>query len=259
MSKNLVESRYAIWQLFKRDFLASYKKSFLGASWVLIAPLLGIITWLFLKGAGLFNPGDVGIPYPAYVLIGTTMWGLFMGFFNASQQTLSSGRDIIMQLKFPHELLLFKQTALHLANFVISFMLNIIILLLFKVKISGAVVFFPFIILPLFFLASSIGLIAAVISVVAYDVNRIISSIVGLMLFVTPVIYSDKVVSPWVKSIIVWNPLTYLVCSARDIVIYGRLYHPAGFFICSVLSFVLFMLTIRFFHISSNKIIERLV
>ena len=81
LAKNIINSRELIWQLFKRDFFASYKKSFLGITWLFIAPIMGIVSWVYLNMTGMLHPGDVGIPYPAYVLVGTSMWGLFMGFF----------------------------------------------------------------------------------------------------------------------------------------------------------------------------------
>ena len=151
MATNIIRSRELIWQLFKRDFFASYKKSFIGITWIFLAPVMGIISWVFLQKTGMLNPGDVGIPYPAYVLIGTSMWGLFMGFFNAARGTLSAGEGLIMQVNYPHEVLLFKQTAEHLANFLIAFVMNIAVLVAFGVIPSWGIVFFPLVVLPLFF------------------------------------------------------------------------------------------------------------
>ncbi|MFC1799069.1 hypothetical protein ACFLZL_04615, partial [Thermodesulfobacteriota bacterium] len=95
MSKNILKSRELIWQLFKRDFFAVYKKSFLGITWIFVAPLMGIVSWVFLNMTGMLHPGDVGIPYPAYVLVGSSVWGLFLGFFNSAKATLSSGKDFV--------------------------------------------------------------------------------------------------------------------------------------------------------------------
>ena len=36
MSRNVIRSRELIWQLFRRDFLAGFKKSFLGKAWLLL-------------------------------------------------------------------------------------------------------------------------------------------------------------------------------------------------------------------------------
>jgi lipopolysaccharide transport system permease protein len=259
MAHNIIQAKELIWQLFKRDFLTSYKKSFIGISWIFISPIMGIISWVFLQKTGMLNPGEVGIPYPAYVLIGTSMWGLFMGFFNAARATLSSGESLVMQVNYPHEVLLFMQTAQHLANFLIAFLVNIVVLILFGVVPSWKILFFPLVILPLFFLGAAIGLVVSMISVVSVDVDKIINVGLGLMMWITPVIYSDKVNSQLVKILIAWNPLTYLVCSARDIVIYGRLYNATGYFLCASVSFLLFMISWRLFYVSEDKIIERMI
>lgn len=259
MAKNIIRSRELIWQLFKRDFLASYKKSFLGITWIFIAPIMGIISWVFLQKTGMLKPGDVGIPYPAYVLLGSSMWGLFIGFFESASKTLSAGQSLVMQVNYPHEALLFMQTAQQISNFLIGFVMNIAVLIGFGVIPSLGILLFPLVVLPLFFLGAAIGLIASMISVVAVDINRVINMGMGLLLYSIPIIYSNKIESQTVQAIIKWNPLTYLVCSARDIIIYGRLYDISGYFICSGVSFILFLISWRLFYVSEDRIIERMI
>lgn len=259
MAANIVRSKELIWQLFKRDFLASYKKSFIGITWIFLAPVMGIISWVFLQKTGMLKPGEMDIPYPAYVLVGSSMWGLFMGFFTSASETLSAGQSLVMQVNYPHEALLFKQTAQHLANFFIGFAMNIIVIIAFGVVPNWTIIFFPLVILPLFFLGAAIGLIVSMISIVAVDLNKVINIGMGLILWTIPIIYSDKVESPIVQSIIKWNPFTYLICSARDIILFGRLYDTIGYFTFAGLSLLLFMIAWRLFYISENKIIERMI
>jgi lipopolysaccharide transport system permease protein len=259
MLMNIFQARELIWQLFKRDFFGSYRKSFIGVTWIVISPIVGILSWVFLQKTGMLKPGESGIPYPAYVLIGTSMWGLFMGFFNAAKDTLAAGQTLILQVNYPHESLLFMQTAQHLANFIVAFALNIIVLLLFGVVPSWKIVFFPLVILPLFFLAAAIGLVVSMVSVLSLDVDKVAQVILGLTLWITPIIYTESAGGDLVRTIIAWNPLTYLVCSARDIIIQGTLYQAAGYFICAFLSFLLFMVSWRLFYISEDKIIERMI
>lgn len=259
MAKNVVKSRELIWQLFKRDFLAGYKKSFIGITWIFVSPIIGIISWVFLQKTGMLKPGNVGIPYPVYVLIGSSMWGLFMGFYSSASGTLKAGAGFIMQVNYPHEALLFKQVAQQLANFSIGFGLNILVLFAFKVVPSWKIILFPLVMLPLFFLGSALGLVVSMISVVAFDVNRALNMLMGLLLYITPVIYSDKIDNPIVQALIKWNPLTYLVCSARDIIIYGRLYEPMGFAICAGIALLLFLISWRLFYVSEHNLIERMI
>ena len=173
MAQNMIRSKELIWQLFKRDFLASYKKSFLGVTWVFIAPVLGIISWVLLQSTGVLNAGDLDIPYPAYVLIGTTMWGLFLGFYNAAQDTLEVGKSLVMQINYPHEVMLVKQVAQHLANFLITLAVTLLVLALLRVWPVWQAIFLPVVALPLFFLGVGVGLIGSMVAVVAVDLTKL--------------------------------------------------------------------------------------
>lgn len=259
MYRNIRASRELIKQLFVRDFIAVYKKSFLGMGWLFISPVIGIISWVLMNYTGVLHPGDVGIPYPAYVLLSTSIWGLFMGFYSSATGTLGSGSAFIMQVKFPHESLLVKQIAQHLATFFIGFLMNIIVLLIFGVIPSWKIVFFPAVILPLFFLGSGIGLVIGVINVVAVEIQRIMDAFFGFLIFLTPVIYATDIASPFLQKIIKWNPLTYLVSGARDIIIYGRIDNLDKFFYASLLSLVIFVFSWRLFYVSEEKVIEKMI
>ena len=271
MSRNVWKSRELIWQLFKRDFFAQYKKSFLGATWIFIAPVAGIVSWVFLQMAGVLRPGDVGIPYAAYVLIGSSMWGLFMGLFGAASGTLSAGSGLIMQVNYPHEAMLFKQVGQKMANFCITMVLNLSVLIVLRVVQpegfsipfpNHGLLLFPLVILPLFFLASAIGLLVAMIQVVAVDISRLINTLMGFLMYLTPIIYSaDTITNPWSRAAIRWNPLTYLVCSARDMLIFGRLYENnlQAYLIAAFASFFIFLMAWRLFYVSESQLIERMV
>ncbi|MCB1174177.1 MAG: ABC transporter permease, partial [Leptospiraceae bacterium] len=193
MARNVYESRELIWQLFKRDFLAQYKKSFVGYTWVVLSPLIGVASWIFLQATGVLNSGDVGIPYPAYVLVGSSMWGLFMGFFQSASLSLRSGEGLMTQVKFPHEALFFIQLGQHMANFAIVFLMNIVVLLALGVVPAWQTILLPLVCLPMLFLGGGIGLINGLIGAVSPDLQRIIQPALGFMLYVTPVIYSDQV------------------------------------------------------------------
>jgi lipopolysaccharide transport system permease protein len=259
MFKNIINSKELIFQLFKRDFIMAYKKSFLGMTWIFISPVVGIISWVFMNSTGILNPGNVGIPYPAYVLLSSSIWGLFIGFYAAGEGTLAAGSGFIMQVQFPHESLLIKQTAQFIANFILGFILNIIILLVFRVVPSWKIVFLPVLSLPLFFLGAGIGLLVSVISVVALDLSKGMSIIMNLLMYITPVIYSTRVDNAGLQNVMKYNPLTYLVGNVRDIIIYGYMNNIDKFLLSSLFSLVLFLLAWRFFYISEERAIEKMI
>jgi lipopolysaccharide transport system permease protein len=259
MFRNIQTSRELIWQLFKRDFLAVYKKSFLGMGWLFISPIIGIISWVLMNATGILNPGDTGIPYPAYVLLSTSIWGLFMGFYGAAAGTLGAGGGFIMQVKYPHEALLIKQIAQHVASFLIGFLMNIAVLVFFGVIPSWKIIFFPLAILPLFFLGAGIGLIIAVISIVAVEIQRMVDTAFGFLIFLTPVIYAPNLTNPFIQTVTRWNPLTYLISGARDLIVYGQINDWQLFVYSSIFSLVVFIFSWRLFYVSEEKVIEKMI
>jgi lipopolysaccharide transport system permease protein len=259
MFRNIRDSRELIFQLFKRDFFATYKKSFLGVLWVLIAPIVGVLSWVFMNATGVLQPGDVGIPYPAYVLLSSSIWGLFVGFYSSAAKTLDAGNGFILQVRYAHEVLLVKQTAQHLANFLVTFLLNIAVLFVFGVMPDWRILFFPLLILPLFFLGAGLGLMVALFGAVSTEVQRGMDVLMGLLTWVTPVIYSAEGQAPALRSIIGWNPLTYLVGGVRDVIIYGRMEHWDRYGASAVAAFLFFLLAWRFFFLTEDRIIERMV
>jgi lipopolysaccharide transport system permease protein len=259
MIRNIVKSRELIIQLFKRDFLMSYKKSFIGWGWIFVSPIVGIVSWVFMNQAGILEPGEVGVPYPAFVLLSSSIWGLFMGFYGSASATLTAGGGIITQVKYPHEALLVKQTAQHLAGFSITFFVNIGVLLAFGVMPDWKIFLFPLLTLPLFFLGAGMGLIVSVVNVVATDITNILNILLGFVFYVTPVIYATDSLESKFQTVIKLNPLTYLVGGVRDLVVYGEINYWDRFLLVSLLSFIFFMFSWRLFFVSEDKVIEKMI
>jgi lipopolysaccharide transport system permease protein len=259
MLKNMIGSKELIMQLFRRDFFAIYKTSFIGVGWILISPIIGIISWILLNSSGILEPGDVGIPYPAYVLISSSIWGLFMGFVSSSQGTLGIAKGFITQVDFPHEALLIKQLLDQFVNYMITFIFNLGVLILFGVELQVYVLIFPILMLPLLFLGSGIGLIIGVVSIVALDIGKIFSRLLGLALYITPVIYSSETSDETLNTIIKYNPLTYIIGGVRDLIVYGEYEHMDIFLIIGLATFAFFLMALRLFYVSEEQVIEKML
>ena len=259
MFKNIITYRELIKQLFRRDFFMAYKKSFIGFGWVIISPIMGIVSWVILNSTGILNPGDVGGSYIVFVLVNSSLWGLFMGFYSAASSTLDAGQGFINQVKYPHEVLLIKQAAQHLANFSITFIVNIVVLLISGIVPSWAIILFPILALPLFFLASGIGLVISVLNVVAPDFTKVFNYFLGFLFYVTPVIYSPSINNELLRKVVSLNPLTYLLTTLRESIVTGQFTNFDKYLLFSVLSIIIFFVSWRLFYISEQKVIERMI
>lgn len=259
ISKNIYNSRNLIYQLYKRDFLMAYKKSFLGIGWLIFAPIMGIVSWVFMNMAGVLSPGDVGVPYPVYVLLSTSFWGLFMSFYNTTGQTLQVAQSFIQQVNFHHEVLIVKQGLQSLTNFGITLIINIIVMLVAGVIPHWQIIWLPLMLLPIFMIAASFGMIISILNTVTTDVQRVATFFLTLLMFMTPVVYSSKLKVPWMQEIFYYNPLTYIICGPRDLILYGTIENMNNYWISLLLVAILFGTTLRFFYVSEKKVVERMI
>ncbi|MDE0838953.1 MAG: ABC transporter permease, partial [Kiritimatiellae bacterium] len=209
--QNVVDSREMVWQLLKRDLTAQYKKSFIGVPWMLVAPIVAVVPWIFASHVKVYNPGEMLIPLALYLVVGRSMWSLFSGFYESAANSLGAG-NLMLQVNFPHEVLFVKNTLGGVINFMLSFVTTIAMMMVYKVYPGWEALLLPLMVLPLFFLGAAIGLLVAMVRVVAFDVSRIIAILMGFAMWTTPLLYSDtKPPSPILKLVNDYNPLTYLV------------------------------------------------
>lgn len=258
MFDNVMRSRELVVQLFKRDFLAIYKKSFLGIFWIAVLPVLGIAPVVFMQAAKILQPGVQGVPYAVFALLSMTFWQAFSGVIAVSTQALSGASSLLLQVKFPHEALVVKQCAQQLAVSLISAALSAVVLLFSGVPVGWNLLLLPLMFVPIVTLAVGIGLLLAVLSVVIPDLERGLAYVLQLLLYVTPVVYRADVESPALQRVIDWNPLTYLIGDARDLMLFGGVRYPDRYVYACLFALGTFLFAWRLFYVSEEHVMERL-
>jgi len=257
--RNLVEYSHLFKQLTIVDITNVYKRSFIGLSWLVLTPIIAVIVWILLNGAGIFEPGDTVIPYPAYVLLSTSIWSFFQGAYMVASNVIIKNGRFMVTAKFPHEVIVAQQMVLHSINFVIPFLINIIVLLIYGVKFSWIAILFPLTLIPLLFLGTALGLIVALMRVVAVDFSRLADHAIAFLMFLTPIVYAPKISVGWLSDIIKVNPLTYLVGFSRDLLTTGVFTQTKWYMIVSLASLIVFVICFRLFMKYESKLLERLI
>lgn len=257
--RHIRDYRFFIWQLVKVSITATYKRSFVGISWMFITPIISVIVWILLHGAGIVDPGETSIPYPAFVLLSTSIWSFFIGAYQTVSKVIDSNGRIMVMTRFPHEVLVVERVLVHLINFLIPFLVNIVVLLFFGVRFTALSLLFPLSLLPLLLLGIALGMVVALLRVVAVDISNIVDQALNLLMYLTPIVYSPKIELGWLSRIIDYNPLAYLIGFSRDVLVSGTFFEPQGYLLFSLMSLVLFILALRLFMASETKLLERLI
>jgi len=252
----LKTSRWLTYQLFKRDFLAVYKQSFIGISWALIIPLVSVGTFIILNRSGVFTIGDINVPYPIYAILGMAFWQLFSMGLVASTNSLVKGGSMIVQINFSKKALVIASTGQAIVSFLIQFVLVGILFACYQIAPSVAILWVPIIIIPIMLLALGLGFILSLLNGVMRDIGNMLSVLMIFLMFLTPVLYA-KPTTGMLARITEYNPLYYLVSAPRDLVLMGTVPELKGLLASSVISVIILLISLIAFHLAETRVAER--
>lgn len=253
----LKENRWLTYQLFKRDFFAVYKQSFIGILWVLIIPLVSVGTFIVLNQSGIFNIGDIDVPYPIYALLGMAFWQLFATGLVAGSNSLVAAGAMITKINFSKKSLVIASSGQSIVTFLIQFGFVAILFVYYWIAPSIASLLVPIIIIPIMLLTLGLGFILSLFNGIVRDVGNMLSLFLTFLMFLTPVMYA-KPTTGILATLTNYNPLYYLVLAPRELVLTGTITEWVGFLIASILSVIVFMVCLVVFHLTETRVAERI-
>lgn len=219
---NIWKYRELVYALSRSYIIARYKQTILGVGWALIPPILLGLTILFAF------PGKISItpemePYPLFVFIGFWLWALFSNGLSFAVNSLVSQSSLLRKAFFPRELLVVSSVAPIVLDFLIGFLVILIMLIFYKVKLTLFWLLIPFLILIYLILIISIGLLGSLANVAFRDFGKSLSILLQVLFFVSPVIYSFTSVPEKYALLYKLNPLTGLIEAIRTIILNGHI------------------------------------
>ena len=180
-----------------------------------------------------------------------------MAFFASASASLTSNGSLILHAKFSHEALVAQQAAQALVSVTANLAVLSVAFLLFGVRPHWTSLFFPLSLVPMLLLGTGLGMFVAIFAVLVHDVTKVVGTLFGLLMFVTPVIYSPNVSDQWLQEVIWHNPMTYLVAGPRDLLLSGSMEHARGYAVSAAMAVVMFVVSWRLFFIAEQKVVEK--
>ena len=255
--EELRESRWLIWQLFKRDFSIMYKQTFLGIFWPFILPIFSIGTFVILNHSGLFLLGPMNVPYPIYAVLGMVFWQLFSTGLLTTSQSLVLADQMLTKIYFSKKSLVIASFGRIFPPFIIHMTVICILLAFYKIKLSLTILYIPLVLIPLLLLTLGLGFILSLMQSISRDVGNILPMFLTFLMFLTPVLYvapTDGLLTRIAKM----NPVYYFIETARDLVLTGTIHQLGGFIISTVISVGIFIGCLLIFHLAETRIVERI-
>lgn len=213
--KDISKSHFLAYQMAKRDIQAQYRQSYLGVFWAFAPVLINSLVWLFLNGSGVVTVQGVNMPYPLFVIIGTTLWSIFADTVQSPMVSVNAGKGIISKINLPKEALLMAGMYKIFFNLGMKLILLVIFLLYFGIKPDINFLYFPFFLMVLLIFSFSLGLVITPIGLIYTDISKIINTGISFLMYLTPVVYAMPK-DGFFGLLFKLNPLTYLINDTRN-------------------------------------------
>jgi lipopolysaccharide transport system permease protein len=220
MARDLHAARELAWRLFVRDTAAQYRKTMLGYFWAVFPPLVTSLVFILLNSSNVVKVEKTDIPYPAYVVMGTVFFGLFVDAINAPIKLVNASKVMLARINFPREALLLSSVGQVLFSFAIKLLLLIVTLAYYNVAISYAAVLAIIPLGGILLLGTMVGILLVPPSLLYEDIFYGLSVVTTGLMFISPVAYPPPR-EGILATIMNLNPITSLLMSARDLVLVG--------------------------------------
>ncbi|WP_245475822.1 ABC transporter permease [Bradyrhizobium sp. Leo170] len=205
--------RYPLWgHLAYHDIRQRFRRSMLGPFWLTLT--MGImIGAMGLVFSTLFKQ-DVAQTLP-YIAIGIIFWGLLTNCINEGAQAFISAESFIRNVPVPVSVHFYRMMARNVFIWLFNMAIYVFIVAVFRISLDwSAILFLPGFILFLINTAW-IALASAILSTRYRDMPQVITNVIQVVFFVTPVFWSPSVMSHR-PAFVALNPFYHLLAIVRE-------------------------------------------
>ena len=239
----ILKQRNLIFSLSINDFKQKYSKSYLGLFWSFIQPIItiGVMWFVFTVG---FRAGEAepGIPYVLWLTAGLIPWYYFSETFFSSANVLFEYSYMLRQMIFKAEVLPLIKI---ISNVFTHFFFIIIVIIISLVNKFMINIYFFQIIYYMFclcFLLTGLSWFFSSLKAFLPDIGEIITVVVQLGFWVTPILWSAKMLPKKILWLFKLNPMFYIIQGYRDTFIYKiwfweKPYWTTEFFLITIFIF----------------------
>jgi lipopolysaccharide transport system permease protein len=232
--------REALMMLTWRQIILRYKQTVFGVLWVLIQPLLAMLLFSLIFGRYAKLPTD-NIPYPIFVYSALIFWNLFSEGVIRAANSFVGNENLITKIYFSRIIVPIAATISVLLDFMISFLL-LIVMMIYYGHYSGSHIIY---IIPaiLIALGSSLGLglFVAALNVRYRDFKYALPFIFQLWFYASPIVYSTTLIPSQSRLFYHLNPTTGMIELARYAIVgAGKISFPGVVLsFCAMILFVI--------------------
>lgn len=220
--ENALKYRFLLNELISRDLKVKYRRSVLGILWSVLNPLLMmiVITTVF-QHVFRFDIEN----FPLYYLTGSLIFNFVSEATNGAMTSVLDNAALIKKVYIPKYIFPLEKCLFSFVNMLFSMIAVLLIVVLYRFKLSWTFLLFPIPMLYVLLFAIGISFILAALYVYFRDLKHLWGVWLTAWMYLTPIIYPISVLenSKALHVIVHLNPLYYYVECFRDVTLNGRI------------------------------------
>ena len=214
--KEIFEYKDLLYFLILKDIKARYAQSVIGIGWAIIQPLFFMLVFTVIFGK-LAKIDSEGVPYQIFSFTALVPWTFFSNAMADSANSLSANLNLITNIYIPRILIPLSATIGKFIDFIISFLILIVLLLFYSYFPDQKIILIFMYIFLMFISAFAFGLILGTMSIQYRDVKYALPFGIQLFMYASPVAYSTNMIPEKFHIIYALNPMVTVVEGFRNI------------------------------------------
>ncbi|WP_156485019.1 ABC transporter permease [Erwinia sp. ErVv1] len=226
--KKLISERQLIYQMSKREVVGRYRGSAMGLLWSFINPIFMLAVYTFVFSVvfkarwGASSAADSKSDFAIILFVGLIIHTLFAEALIRAPTLIISNVNYVKKVVFPLEILSITNIACVVFHSVISLIVLLTACLIFNGYIHWTAVFLPLVFFPLIIFTLGLSWFLSALGVYLRDIGQTISILMTVLMFLSPIFYPISALPVKFQSIIMLNPLTFIIEQAREVLVWGR-------------------------------------
>ncbi len=244
-----------LWQMVGREVKARYKQSILGYFWVILNPLaqMLIMSFAFSVILHISTNAASGIPYSIFLFVALLPWNLFANSLSSAASALVSSASLITKVYFPRTILVLATIIAKIVDFLFALSILVIYMIAYKIPVNINILW----VIPIFLIQQlftlGLSLFFAASNLLYRDIQYLLSLILTLWFYITPIVYSADAVPSQYKIIYQLNPMSVIVNAYRQVILGGGTPSYTSLAIGLIVSIITLILGLSYFK-SREKI-----
>jgi lipopolysaccharide transport system permease protein len=215
--------------LTRREIAGRYRGSLLGMAWLVLNPLLMLLTFTFVFGVvfqARWSGAGTGVSIAEFAVIlfvGLTTFQFFAEVANRAPVLIVANANYVKKIVFPLEILPVVAVAVAMFQAAVGFALALPAVLLLTGRLPVTALLLPVVLVPYVLLTAGVAWMLAGLGTYVRDVAQVSASVVTMLLFLSGIFFPLSALPGWVQGWVMLSPVTLPVDQVREVLVFGRM------------------------------------